>query len=79
MTTVDLHYRTSLGHCPGNYGTAAPVQEVLRAILANVSLLVQFKEGRSYGGRSRLQEKWVFFLHMLYHFCVMPPYLRWVV
>ena len=40
----------------GCHGVAAPVQEVPRAILANRGFLGQFKEGRSYGGWSRLQE-----------------------
>ena len=47
-------------HCLWCHGAAAPVQEVLRAILANRGFLVQFKEGPSYGGWPRLQEDIVF-------------------
>ena len=45
---------------PPRLSWCRPVQEVLRAILANWGFLGQFKEGRSYGGWSRLQENIVF-------------------
>ena len=50
-------------HCLCCHGAAAPVQEVLRAILANRGFLVQFKEGAQLRGMAAVARRHSVFLH----------------
>ena len=58
-------------HCLWCHGAAAPVQEVLRAILANWSFLVRFKGGPQLRGMVAAARKDSIFLHC-YSAAILP-------